>query len=423
LHIPRRVQLVMEDHLLKGRRILLGVTGGVAAYKAVAVASWLTQRGALVDVVMTEAAVRFVTPLTFESVTRRKALTDMFGLTPDTAPDAHPGDLLIPHIALAQGANLLLIAPATANTLAKLAGGVADNLLTAIALATPAPLLIAPAMESHMWAHPATQANVATLVARGAAVVGPASGHLASGAAGVGRMSEPEEIVAAARMVLARTGDLAGRRVVVSAGGTREAIDPVRFIGNRSSGKMGYALAAAARDRGAQVVLVTAPTALPDPFGVETVHVESAGQMRNAVMSAVDGADVLVMAAAVADYRPVEVKEQKIKKTDDRLTLELTRTPDILAEVAHLRTAGRGPKAVVGFAAETQDLLENARAKLEQKRLDLIAVNDVSAPDAGFAVDTNRVTLLWADGAVEALPLLSKDEVAHTIWDRLRRLL
>jgi phosphopantothenoylcysteine decarboxylase/phosphopantothenate--cysteine ligase len=414
---------VMEDHLLKSRHILLGVTGGVAAYKAVAVASWLTQRGAQVDVVMTEAAARFVTPLMFESVTRRRALTDMFDLTPNTAPDAHPGDLLIPHIALAQSADLLLIAPATANTLAKLAGGVADNLLTAIALAATAPLLIAPAMESHMWVHPATQANLATLVARGATVVGPVSGYLASGATGVGRMSEPEEIVAAARMVLARTGDLAGRRVVVSASGTREAIDPVRFIGNRSSGKMGYALAAAARDRGAQVVLVTAPTALPDPFGVETVHVESAGQMRDAVLSAADGAGALVMAAAVADYRPVEVKEQKIKKTGDRLTLELTRTPDILAEVARRRVAGHGPKVVVGFAAETQDLLENARAKLERKRLDMIAANDVSAADAGFAVDTNRVTLLWADGTVEALPLLSKDEVAHAIWDRLRRLL
>jgi phosphopantothenoylcysteine decarboxylase/phosphopantothenate--cysteine ligase len=235
-------------------------------------------------------------------------------------------------------------------------------------------------------------------------------------------MSEPEEIVEMTRVVLGRGGDLAGRRMVISAGGTREAIDPVRFIGNHSSGKMGYALALAARDRGADVTLVTAPTCLADPVGVEMVKVESAMHMRDAVLAACDDADALVMAAAVADFYPVEAAAQKIKKTEDQLTLQLNRTPDILVEVARLREAGRGPKVVVGFAAETEDLLANAREKLERKGLDLIAANDVSAADAGFAVDTNRVTLLSADGGAEPLPLMTKDEVAHEIWDRIRRL-
>jgi phosphopantothenoylcysteine decarboxylase/phosphopantothenate--cysteine ligase len=419
----------MSIRVLKDRRILLGVTGGVAAYKAAFLASRLTQAGAIVDVVMTEAATRFVAPLTFQAVTRRVVYTDLFELPPDLGPDARAGEVQIPHIELSKSADLLLIAPATGNTLAKLAHGLADNLLTSIALATPGPLLIAPAMESDMWTHAATQANVATLVERGATLVGPAAGHLASGAEGVGRMSEPEEILEMARVVLGRSGDLAGRRVVVSAGGTREAIDPVRFISNYSSGKMGYALALAARDRGAQVTLVTAPTALPDPVGVETVHVESAAEMHETILSASEGADALVMAAAVADYRPAETAAQKIKKTVGQspegkhaLTLQLTRTPDILAEVARLRELGRGSKVTVGFAAETEDLLANAREKLQRKRLDLIAANDVSATDAGFAVDTNRVTLLSADGTVDALPLMSKEAVAHEIWDRVCRL-
>ena len=371
------------------------------------------------DVVMTEAATRFVAPLTFQAVTRRAVYAEMFELAADEGRD----EVRIPHIALAKSADLLLIAPATANTLAKLANGLADNLLTAIALATPAASLIAPAMESDMWAHRATQANVATLHERGVTFVGPAAGHLASGAEGLGRMSEPEEILEMARVVLGRGGDLAERRVVVSAGGTREAIDPVRFVSNHSSGKMGYALALAARDRGAHVSLVTAPTCLPDPVGVETVHIEPAIDMRDAILTACEGADVLVMAAAVADYGPIETAAQKIKKSGEQLTLQLGRTPDILAEVARLREAGRGPKVAVGFAAETEDLLENARAKLERKRLDLIAANDVSATDAGFGVDTNQVTLLSSNGGVEALPLMSKDEVAHAIWDRARRFL
>lgn len=409
----------MSIRVLANKHILLGVTGGVAAYKAAYLASQLTQAGAAVDVIMTEAAIRFVAPLTFQAVTGRAVYTDLFALT----PGASPAEIQIPHITLAKAADLLLIAPATAHTLAKFSYGLADNLLTNIALAISAPMLIAPAMESNMWTHPATQANVATLVERGATLVGPEAGHLASGAEGMGRMSEPGKILEMARVVLGRRGDLARRRVVVSAGGTREAIDPVRFIGNHSSGKMGYALALAARDRGAQVTLVTAPTSLSDPVGVETLHVESATEMRDVILAASEAADALVMAAAVADYRPVETVAQKIKKTEgDQLTLQLARTPDILVEVAQLRESGRGPKVIVGFAAETEDLLANAQEKLERKGLDLIAANDVGAADAGFAVDTNRITLLLADGGVEELPLMSKQEVAHELWDRVLRL-
>jgi phosphopantothenoylcysteine decarboxylase/phosphopantothenate--cysteine ligase len=401
-------------NLLPGKRILLGVSGGIAAYKAAALSSRLVQGGALLDVVMTEAARQFITPLTFQALTQRSVYTDMFAI---------PAGENIPHIKLAKEADLLIIAPATANTLAKLAVGLADNLLTAVALATDAPLLLAPAMETGMWGHQATQANVATLVERGATIVGPATGHLASGRSGAGRMAEPDEIVEMAQVVLARGGVLAGRRVVVTAGGTREPIDPVRLITNRSSGKMGYALALSARDRGAQVTLIATLTPWPEPLGVEVVRVETALQMRQAVLDALPGSDALVMAAAVADYRPETAAQQKIKKGEESLTLRLVRNPDILAEVAGEREATGHPRVVVGFAAETANLLENARAKLEKKRLDLIVANDVSAADSGFAVDTNRVTLLSADGGVEALPLLSKAEVAERVMDKVAGLL
>jgi phosphopantothenoylcysteine decarboxylase/phosphopantothenate--cysteine ligase len=404
----------MPIKVLQDKRIVLGVTGGIAAYKAAAVCSQLVQGGALVDVVMTGPAQKFVTPLTFQALTHRPVYTNMF--------DIPPGEN-IPHIALADAADLLLIAPATAHTLARLANGLADDLLLAIALATPAPLLLAPAMETDMWRHPATQANIEKLRAWGATIVGPAEGRLASGAVGQGRMVEPEEIVSAARVVLGRHRDLAGWRVVVTAGGTREAVDPVRFVSNHSSGKMGYAIATAARDRGAFVTLITT-TALPDPFGVEVIQVGSAAQMLAAVLETTRQADLLVMAAAVADFRPAAVAEQKIKKQEDteELILELVRNPDILAEVAGQKAAGHGPRITVGFAAETEDLLENAKGKLERKKLDLIVANDVSASDAGFAVDTNRVTLLAADGSVEALPLMSKFEVAEAILDHIQHL-
>lgn len=401
--------------ILQNKRIILGITGGIAAYKSATVCSRLVQAGARVDVVMTDAAQKFMAPLTFQALTHRPVYVDMFSI-----PDGEN----IPHIALADSADLLLIAPATANTIAKLANGLADNLLTAIALATPAPILLAPAMETDMWQHPATQNNVKVLQSWGINLIGPAEGRLASGAMGAGRMVEPDEVVGMARVVLARQGDLAGRHVVVTAGGTREAIDPVRYVSNHSSGKMGYALAEVARDRGARVTLITT-AGLPDPFGIEIMRTDSAETMKDAVLRATQQADVLIMAAAVADFRPASPAEQKIKKKDDTtgLTLEMVRNPDILAEVAAQKSTGTGPKITVGFAAETEALLANAQSKLHRKKLNLIAANDVTAADAGFAVDTNRVTLLGANGSVKELPLMSKVEVAGAIFDRVVELL
>lgn len=399
--------------VLENKRIILGVTGGIAVYKSAMICSQLVQASAVVDVIMTEAAQKFISPLTFQALTHRPIYTGMFNIPPGEN---------IPHITLAAEADLLLVAPATANTISKLASGMADNLLTAIALATTAPILLAPAMETHMWQHPATQANMNTLFARGIKAIGPAEGRMASGAMGPGRMAEPADIVSMARVVLAERGDLAGQHVVVTAGGTREAIDPVRFVSNHSSGKMGYAVAEVARDRGAKVTLITTVNR-PDPFGVEIVRVDSAEQMLQAVLSASRHADILVMAAAVADFRPAIIAEQKIKKQIDTegMTLEMARNPDILAEVAQQKSAGNGPRITVGFAAETEDLLTNARNKLNRKKLDLIVANDVTAADAGFAVDTNRVTLLAAGGSTTELPLMSKVEVAQAIFEAITR--
>jgi len=395
--------------LLKNKRIVLGITGGIAAYKSAILTSKLVQAGALVDVVMTEGAQRFIAPLTFQALTHRRVYTDLFDL---------PAGENIPHIALADGAELFVLAPATASTLAKMANGLADNLLTAITLATPASILIAPAMESDMWQHPATQANVARLVEWGATLIGPAEGRLASGAMGKGRMVEPETILDAARQLLGKKGDMAGMRVVVTAGGTRESLDPVRYITNRSTGKMGYALAEAARDRGADVTLISTAN-LPLPVGVNLVGVNSAAEMKEAVLSNIAGADALVMAAAVADYRPADAAEQKIKKSDNAFTLHLARTDDILQAVADQREQSRWPRCVVGFAAETQNLLDNAAEKLARKRLDYIVANDVSRSDAGFAVNTNTVTIIRQAGEVEKLPLMSKFEVADRVWDKV----
>jgi phosphopantothenoylcysteine decarboxylase / phosphopantothenate---cysteine ligase len=399
--------------VLSDKRIVLGVSGGIAAYKTATLCSRLVQAGAILDVVMTEAANRFITPLTFQALTHRRVYTSIFEL---------PAGENIPHIGLAESADLMIIAPATGNTLAKLANGLADNLLAAIALATLAPLLLAPAMETDMWRHPATQRNVQDLVEWGATLVGPDSGYLASGSQGEGRMAEPDQILDWSRKLLARAGDLAGRKIVVSAGGTREPIDPVRYVSNHSTGKMGYAIALAARDRGAEVSLVSTVN-LPDPIGVTVMRVGSAAEMRQAVLECSQDADALVMAAAVADYRPVTAAEHKIKKKEEGLTLTLVRTADILADVAAMKTDTGWPRVTVGFAAETRDLLDNARQKLQRKRLDLIAANDVSASDAGFAVDTNRVTLLSADGSIEPLPLLSKFEVGDAILDQVVTLL
>ncbi len=403
--------------LLEDKRILLGITGGIAAYKACTLASHLTQAGAEVDTVMTEAATRFVAPLTFQALTGRPAYTSMWRTSDEGLP-TH-----IAHVGLAHAADLLVIAPATANTMAKLASGVADNLLTTLALAARCPVLIAPAMDVGMWNHPATQANVATLRERGVHFAGPARGRMASGLEGEGRLLEPDEILGHIRGVLGRDGPLAGKHVVVTAGPTREFVDPVRFLSNPSSGKQGFALAQAALDQGATVTLIAGPTHLSTPVGAERVDVITVEQMEEAVLQACTQADLLLMAAAVNDFRPAEPVLQKIKKTDDDLTLRLARTPDILAAVAEQRETSNRPRVMVGFAAETEDLLANARVKLEAKRLDLIVANDVTASDAGFGAETNRVTLLDREGRVEALPLMSKAAVAEAVLEKALSLL
>jgi len=401
---------VTTREVLRGKRIVLGVTGSIAAYKAVMVASALTQAGALVDVVMTPAATEMIRPLSFQAITQRPVSVEMFGMLDQTQ---------ISHVSLGHHADVVCIAPATAHTLAKLALGLADDLVTTTCLATRAPLVIAPAMDADMYDHPAAQANVRTLRERGATIVEPGYGRMASGLVGQGRLAEPPAIVDTLRSVLARTGDLAGWRVVVTAGGTREAIDPVRYVSNHSSGKMGYAVAEAARDRGASVLLVTAPTALTPPLGVEVRPVVSAADMHQAVMAALPDADLLVMAAAVADYRPAAVAEQKIKKRDDDLTLHLSKTTDILAATATLASERL---VRIGFAAESQDLVANAADKLERKRLDLIVANDISRTDSGFGTDDNAVVLLDRTGGHRELPLLPKREVADRILDEALRI-
>jgi phosphopantothenoylcysteine decarboxylase/phosphopantothenate--cysteine ligase len=403
--------------LLEGQRIVLGVTGGIAAYKICTLASHLTQAGAQVDVVMTEAATRFVAPLTFEALTGGPVYTSMWGPA-DTGLPTH-----IAHIGLAHAANLLVIAPATANTMSKLAHGLADNLLSTLALATRCPLLLAPAMDVGMWNHAATQANVATLRAWGVCFAGPAHGRMASGLEGEGRLAEPEEILGHIRLALGRRGPLDGQHVVVSAGPTREFLDPIRFLSNPSSGRQGFALAQAALDRGAEVKLVAGPVHLPTPVGAQRIDVLTAHEMREAVLEASAVADALLMTAAVADYLPGEYVTAKIKKDTGDLAVRLERAPDILAAVAERRDATHRPQVVVGFAAETENLVENARAKLEVKNLDLIVANDVTAPDAGFGSETNRVLLLDRDGTAVALPLMSKAQVAERVLDRLVDLL
>jgi len=391
---------------LEGRRVALGVTGSIAAYKAVNIASALTQQGALVDVVMTPEATRLVQPLSFEAITHRSAAADMFEL------DSGGG---IRHVTVGRAAEVFVVAPATAHSIAKLAIGLADDMVSATALSCAAPAVLAPAMETNMWQHPATQEHIRTLRQRGWTIVEPEVGHLASGAVGEGRLADPEAIVGAVKQVLGRDGDLGGWRVAVTAGGTREPLDPVRFISNRSSGKMGYAVAETARDRGAAVTLITSASLRP-PYGMTVVAVERAGQMRDAVMSVLPEIDALVMAAAVADYRPVEAANQKIKKRAASLSLDLTLTPDILEEVMERQTDGKRP-LIVGFAAETGDLVANARKKLEGKRLDLVVANDVSLEGSGFESDFNKVVILRRDGIDTELPLLPKTEVAHRLWD------
>jgi phosphopantothenoylcysteine decarboxylase/phosphopantothenate--cysteine ligase len=388
--------------ILQDKRIVLGVCGSIAAFKAVALASQLTQAGVQVDTVLTEGATRFVTPLSFASVTQRRAYTELW------ASDAGT----MPHIVLAQQADLLAIVPATAHTLARLAHGLADDLLTCIYLSTRASVLVAPAMDGGMYTHPATQANVATLRARGVHVVEPLAGRLASGLVGPGRLPEVDVLLAEIRALLGKHGPLAGKTVVVTAGGTQEPLDPVRYLGNRSSGKMGFALAEAARDRGARVVLIKAAATAPVPHGVEIVSVGTAMEMLQAVRQHAAQAHVLIMAAAVADYRPARVNTQKTKRTGQDLTLTLVENEDILAQVPP------GPLKV-GFAAETEHLEEHAAQKLEKKSLDLIVANDVSRPESTFGSDTNKVVLLGRNGLREELPVLPKSEVAELILDRV----
>lgn len=400
----------MTETPFQNKTIVLGVTGSIAAYKAAEIASRLRQMGALVEVVLTQSACHFISPLTFASVTARKAYVDQ---------DLWGNEGHVVHIGLGRAADLLLIAPVSATTLAKLAHGIGDNLLTVTALASHCPMILAPAMDAGMYAHPATAANVETLRARGAVFVGPAAGHLASGLVGVGRMAEPAEILDTARLALAQSGPLSGKHIVITAGGTQEPIDPVRVITNRSSGKQGYAVARAALDAGASVTLITAPTALVPPLGCRVVPVKTAAEMQAAVLAETAQADALVMAAAVADFRPAQASSEKIKKEKTIPQVHLERTADILADVAARRAQSGYPRRVVGFAAESQDLLQNAQSKLTRKHLDLIVANDITAPDAGFEVETNRVTLLFADGRTETLPLQQKAEVARRIVDAL----
>jgi phosphopantothenoylcysteine decarboxylase/phosphopantothenate--cysteine ligase len=400
--------------LLNDKHILLGISGSIAAYKAADLASKLTQAGAQVDVILTAAAEKFVTPLTFQSVTGRKAYTDA---------DLWGGEAHILHVGLAHQTNLLVIAPCTANTLAKLAHGLADNLLTIAALAARCPVLLAPAMDVGMYTAPATQANVSALLARGIHFAGPGEGRMASGLTGLGRMLEPAELLGHIRLILGKNGPLAGKRVVITAGGTQEPLDPVRVLTNKSSGKQGYALAQAAIDNGAEVILISTPTALTLPIGARLVLVQTARQMLEAVLGECSQADALVMAAAVADFRPAQSAQDKLKKRDGIPQIKLEATEDILAAVADQRSRMNRLRCVVGFAAESRDLLRNATEKLKSKKLDFVVANDISATDAGFGVDTNRVTLLFADGHSEPLPLMSKTEVAETVIARLATML
>lgn len=397
----------MTTLTLAEKSIVLGVSGGIAAYKSAIVASQLVQAGASVDVLMTEAAMRFIQPLTFNAITHRAVHSDVFAPVSEQSPG---------HVELASNTDLVIVAPATARMIAALALGLSDDLISLVALSTPAPILIAPAMEDHMYNHPATQENIATLANRGATFVGPANGRLASGRFGTGRLAAPEEIVAAAQRLLYRRSTLAGRKIVVTAGGTREALDPVRFLGNRSSGRMGFALAAAAVSMGAEVVLIAGPNELQPPAGCRTVSVETTREMQRAVTEETADASALIMAAAVADFRPAEYSSQKLKKKAGKTTyvLELEANPDILASL------DRPNLLKVGFAAETEGLIENAMRKLRSKKLAMIVANDAVAT---IGASESQATILTQDGNITELPRLSKEELAATIIDSVAKML
>jgi phosphopantothenoylcysteine decarboxylase/phosphopantothenate--cysteine ligase len=408
------MDLAQQIPLIKERNILLGVTGSIAVYKVAGLASRLTQAGAYVDVILTEAAQKFISPITFQSVTGRQVYTD---------EDMWAAEGHILHVGLAETAELFIIAPATANTIAKLAQGQADSLLTVTALATQCPILVAPAMDTNMYANSATQANIEILRERGIVLVGPAEGRMASGLLGKGRLVETTELVGHIRREFGRRGPLAGLKFVVTAGGTQEPIDAVRTITNRSSGKQGFALAQAALDRGADVTLITAPTFLETPVGARRIDVRTASEMQAEVLTTVDTTDVLLMAAAVADFRPVEVSHEKLKRRKGIPQIQLEPTEDILGLVGEKRRASGWPRLIVGFAAESENLVANARAKLEEKDLTLIVANDITTLNAGFEVDTNQVTLIDAEGGVQELPLMQKTEVSQAVLQRIIQLL
>lgn len=417
--------------MLNGKKIVLGVTGGIAAYKCVDLASRLRKKGAEVHVILTRGAQNFVTETAMREISGNPVITSMWG-------EIHNYD--VEHIALATLADVVLIAPATANVIAKAAAGIADDMLTTTVLATRAPIFFAPAMNSNMYENPVTQQNITTLQQRGWQLIPPASGHLACGTSGIGRMPEPAELVEVLENYFAGEGGsvesadgntmdntmgnimgstMQGLKLLVTAAGTREPIDPVRYIGNRSSGKMGYAIAEAAARLGAEVTLISGPSALQPPAGVEFFGVESAREMRQLVQERFPACDIVIKAAAVADYRVKNVSDQKIKKNDAELTLVLEKNPDILKELGEMK---QPHQTLVGFAAETQNLLQYAKGKLEKKNLDMIVANDVSKPQAGFNVDTNLIKLLKRDGSIEELPLMSKKELAYIILDRVMKL-
>ncbi|MGA8074196.1 MAG: bifunctional phosphopantothenoylcysteine decarboxylase/phosphopantothenate--cysteine ligase CoaBC [Candidatus Acidiferrales bacterium] len=392
-------------------RIALGVTGGVAAYKAAELVRRLQQEKLDVQVIMTRSAREFITPLTFAALTGQKVITEMFGAEANASANVESA---IEHIAVAQRIDLLLVAPATADILGKFAHGIADDFLTTLYLATKAPLVVAPAMNVNMWEHAATQQNLATLKSRGVHVVEPDEGYLACGMTGAGRLAGIETIARAVCKVLGVRHDLDSETILITAGPTCEDLDPVRFLTNRSSGKMGYALAAAAQRRGAHVILVSGPTDLPAPEGVDWVPVRTTQQMRDAVIDRAAQATIIIKAAAVADYRPAMPRTQKIKRSGERLTLELEPTPDILAELGRVKSS----QVLIGFAAETENVAESARAKLTRKNADMIVANDVTKEGAGFDTDTNVVTLFLRDNREIPLPKMTKSEVAEKILDQ-----
>jgi phosphopantothenoylcysteine decarboxylase/phosphopantothenate--cysteine ligase len=408
------MDLSQQIPLLKERRILLGVTGSIAIYKAAGLASRLTQAGAYVDVILSKSAQKFIHPITFQSVTGRRVYTD---------EDMWAAEGHILHVGLAETADLYVIAPATANTISKLANGHANSLLTVTAIASHCPMLVAPAMDTNMYAHLATQKNVEILRERGVVIVGPAEGRMASGLLGKGRLVETTELVGHIRREFGQRGPLAGLKFTVTAGGTQEPIDAVRNLTNRSSGKQGFALAQAAIDRGAEVTLITAPSFLETPVGAHRINVRTASEMKDAVLQSIDKIDVLLMAAAVADFRPVEISTEKIKRRKGIPQIQLEPTEDILSLVAEVSRKSGWPRLIVGFAAESEDLVANARLKLEEKDLTLIVANDITTADAGFEVDTNQVTLIDAEGGVQELPLMTKTEVSQAVLQRIIQLL